>query len=50
MSRAIEGCSAGGAGIGARGGGMFVVDTGERGFGAFFTDDAELLCYVCQRV
>lgn len=39
---AVERGGAGGAGVGARGGGVLVVDAGVGGFGAFFAEDAEL--------
>jgi len=40
----VEGCVATGTGVDAFGGGVLVVLAGEGGFGALFTEDAELFC------
>lgn len=44
VRRAVEGCGAGGAAVGAAGRGVFVVGAGEGGFGAAGAEDAELFC------
>ena len=40
----VEGGAAAGAAVDARRGHVFVVGSGEGGFGAFFAEDAELVC------
>lgn len=42
----VEGRGAGGAAVGARGGGVFVVGAGEGAFGAAGAEDAELFCWI----
>lgn len=47
VGRVVEGRVAGGAGVGAGAGHVFVVGAGVGRFGAFLAEDAELFCEGC---